>query len=315
MIRAWVAFWDRREPPTVLALVRILVGVTLVADLATAGALGVVEAVWAPPPEGLGYGALGRTPPFLVGWLGASTGSAWTLWTITIVCAALFTLGAAMRVSGALLVLLSAQLAHLAPDSDRGIDILLRIVVAVLVLSGASARWSVDAWVRRRLGRPPPELVPAWPRYLLFAQLVWMYFSAGLQKSDPAWGPYGGFSALAMILSDPHFARFEAGWIASVYPLLQGATLATMAFELGAPVFLLACLFASRPDRLGRLARGVRWTWLLVGLGFHVGIALTMRLGIFPFGVLAVWPVFLSEAEWRHLGGVVARIQKSRKPT
>jgi hypothetical protein len=41
----------------------------------------------------------------------------------------------------------------------------------------------------------------------------------------------------------------------------------------------------------------VRWSWLAVGFGFHLGIALTMRLGMFPFGMLAVWPVFLHPDE------------------
>ena len=53
-IRAWVDFWDRREPPTVLALTRILIGAAVLADLLAARSLGLVEAIWAPPPEGFG---------------------------------------------------------------------------------------------------------------------------------------------------------------------------------------------------------------------------------------------------------------------
>ena len=39
-------------------------------------------------------------------------------------------------------------------DGDRGIDILVRIVVSILAFSQSHARWSIDAWVRRRIGRP-----------------------------------------------------------------------------------------------------------------------------------------------------------------
>ena len=53
-----------------------------------------------------------------------------------------------------------------------------------------------------------------------------------------------------------------------------------------------------------RPARYLRWAWLLIGASFHLGIAVTMRLGIFPFGMLAVWPVFLHPDElarvWRY---------------
>jgi hypothetical protein len=193
-LAAWVAFWDRREPPTVLALVRILVSVVLLADFLSAAASGLVEAVWAAPPHGLGYGALRALPePAAVRWLGATPHTAWVLWSVATGALVLFGLGALTRVAGVVFVLASAQLAAIAPDSDRGIDILLRVVVSILVLSGANATWSIDAWVRRRVGKPPPALVPAWPRYLLFVQLVWMYFSAGFSKGDPHWGPGGGF--------------------------------------------------------------------------------------------------------------------------
>jgi hypothetical protein len=284
-LAAYVAFWDRREPPTALVLVRVLVSVVLLADFLSAAGSGLVTAVWAAPPDGLGYAAL---PPLVRLLGGATPHTAWILWGVAVGALVLFGLGAATRAAGVAFVLASASLGLVAPDSDRGIDILLRVVVGVLVFSGCHARWSVDALVRRRLGRPFAAEQPAWPRYLLFAQLVWMYFSAGINKGDPHWGPAGGFSALAMILSDPHFARWDAGWLASVYPLTQVATVTTMAFEYGAPLFLLATL------RPGRAARLFRLAWLGLGVSFHLGIAVTMRLGIFPFGMLAVWPVFFS---------------------
>jgi hypothetical protein len=316
---AWVAFWDRREAPSALALVRILVGAALFFDLVVAAAGGLVEAVWAPPPHGIGYGALAADPPLAVRWLGASPDTAWTLWAIALVCIALVTLGAATRVAGAVFVVVSAQLAHLAPDSDRGIDILLRVVVGILVLSRANACWSVDAWVLRRFfRRAPPAQVPAWPRYLMFAQLVWMYFSAGTAKGDPAWGPKRGFSALAMILTDPHFARWDAGWIASIYPLTQLATASTMLFELGAPVYLVAALLAQwerTPPRVARVARVIRWAWLALGFSFHLGIAVFMRLGVFPFGMLAVWPAFVRPDEWAALWAWLRRRRAQARPS
>ena len=71
---------------------------------------------------------------------------------------------------------------------------------------------------------PMPAQVPAWPRYLLLLQLVWVYFSGGMNKSAGAWGPFGGFTALANALSDPHAARFAPGWVGAIYPLTRIAT-------------------------------------------------------------------------------------------
>jgi hypothetical protein len=104
--------------------------------------------------------------------------------------------------------------------------------------------------------------------------------------------PFGGCSALALILHDPHFARFDPAWVGAVYPLTQVATALTVLFEWTSPLFLYACL--ERPGRLGRALRFVRFrtAWLAVGVGFHLALAVTMRLGIFPYGVLALYPVF-----------------------
>jgi hypothetical protein len=317
---AWVELWDRREAPTSLALTRIFVALVLLADLLQARSYGLVEAIWAPPPEGLGWGGVGSGAPIAARWFGASVETAWLLWWAGVITALLMAAGVLSRVSIFLMAVIWAQLGNIAPDSDRGIDFLLRGVLLVLVFSPSHACFSVDAWVRRKLGRPFPELVPAWPRYLLFLQVIWMYFSAGHNKTDGAWGPLEGYSALANILTDPHFARFDPAWVGTFYPLLQLATASTMAFELGSPFMILLTYWSrtrERPGRLRRLANllRLRWVWIVMGVSFHIGIAVTMRLGIFPWGMLALYPVLFHPDElargsvWVH-----ARLPRSIAP-
>ena len=317
---AWVSLLDRREDPIALVWVRILVAAVVLFDLLYARSLGLVDAIWAPPPEGVGYGAIwGDRPPFVVRWLGAGADTARTVWTVATVSAVLVLIGCATRASAIVLVLALAQLAHLAPDSDRGIDVFLRLVLLILALSGSHARWSIDAWFRHRIGRPMPTLVPAWPRYLLLLQLCWVYFSAGHNKSDGAWGPMEGFSALASVLCDPHFARFDPGWVAGAYPLLQLGTLATMMFELSSPfvpIWIYYAMSRERPGRVRRLCNRMRlrWIWIAAGLTFHLGIAATMRLGIFPFGMLAVYPVLFQPDEFAAAAGRVTGWLRQRRP-
>jgi hypothetical protein len=297
----WTALWDEREAPTSLWLCRVLVACVVLADLFSAELSGAGLGAFAPPPEGLGYATQGQWSTNL---FGATTATAHGLYFMAGVGATCFLFGVATRVAGLGLALALAELGNLAPEGDRGVDVLLRIAILVLVCSGSHVRWSFDAWLGSRLGKLPPALIPAWPRRLLMLQLVWLYFSAAHNRGDPAWWPTGGFSALATLLNDPHYARFSPGWLAHVYPLTQAATVTTMSFELGSPLLLFLTYLDRDPHRGGRVGElvrryRVRWLWLALGVMLHLGIAITMRLGIFSYGVLALYPVFIYPDEWR----------------
>lgn len=299
MIERWVRFWDRREAPYSLALVRLLLGSTLLFDLCQAGYFNVVSLLFAPTPRGAGWDASGLPAPFVMRVFGASEGTAYGLWWFAVLACVLFTLGAAYRLTSVALVFAMIEVEACQPVRD-GIDALLHIVLAVLAVSGAGEAWSVDAWLRKRRGKEP-RAIPAWPRYLLFLQVIWVYVSAGHQRGH-TWGPFGGFSAVGDVLGDPHFARFAPGSLALFYPLACLGTLLTMAFEVSSPLILLWTWLEHRPSRGGRfgdLARRfhLRWVWLAVGASLHAGIALTMNLGMFPYGMLALYPVFFRPDE------------------
>lgn len=313
--RRWVELWDQRESPVSLAAVRILVALSLLCDLLQARLRGAVDAVWAPPPIGSGWGAAATPSPLLVDWFGASAHTAELAWWLAVVAALLVLFGLAFRVSAWLLVFAIVQLWRLTPDGGDGIDALLRIMLPLLALSGAHATWSCDAWLARRWGKPLPGAVPAWPRYLMMVQLLWLYFSAAHHRGKASWGPSGGFSAVGEVLGDPHFARFFPGSLQAAYPLTQLGTALTMVFEYTAPLYLLWIWIARRPGRGGRFGEWVRrlrvrWVWLLLGVGLHLGIALTMQIGMFPFAILALYPALLVPDELSLLlqraGGVLA---------
>ena len=271
--RWWVALWDRREPATALALVRIGVALVLLVDYLWIARLGMVHAMWSAPPAGYGTGDS-------LLWYGVVVG------TLAAIAA-----GAATPVACAVFVVASAQLSWGAPDGESGSDILLRIVIAILALSRCNARWSVDAWVMRRLGRPMATEVPAWPRYLILLQLVWVYFSGAQNKSSAVWGPHGGFTALANALLDPAAGRLPVGLVTAAYPVTRVATALTMVFEWGAPLYLLAYARNWR----------VRWVWIGLGVAFELGIAIGLKLGSFPFVMLALFPALLRPEDLQRL--------------
>lgn len=291
VLAKWVALWDRREAPTSLALVRILVAGVLLADLLAAVGGGAIPLLWAPPPAGAGIGA-----PH---WFGGPDG-AYVLWACAVLFCMLVLVGVAYRVTSWLLVFAMVALGRCQPAGD-GIDVLLRIVLPLLAMSGAHGAWSFDAWCRSRRGRPRLDSVPAWPRYLLMLQLLWLYFSAAHHRGR-SWGPKDGFSAIGNVLSDPHFARFTPGSLHVLSPLMRAGTLLTMLFELSAPLFLLLTWVdrgSGRGGMFGRFVRRwqLRWVWLSIGVSLHLGIALTMRIGIFPYAILALYPALLHPDE------------------
>ena len=298
----WVAFWDRREPATSLAVTRILVGAILFLDMLLAWHQGVAQALLLPPPLGMGTGA-----PAFPGFLAApsvaqSSEVALFWWALVVIASLMFAVGLFHKAGGVLLTLALINFARFDPNGDA-IDKLYRVVVPILTLSRANARFSIDAWLGQKLGRPLPALVPAWPRYLLLLQLLWMYFSAAHCRDDAAWWPHGGFSAIGHVMGDPHFARFRPGSLVSIYPLTQVATVISMTFEMGAPLMVLFTWFrSSGGGAFGATARKwrIRWIWLGLGVALHLGIALTMTLGMFPYGVLALYPLFLHPDEYRR---------------
>jgi len=293
-----VAIWDKREPPQVLALVRIGLALVLLYDFLRIGQLGLVDVLFAPAEVGGFPDVKSREPvPELYRWLPWEVGTARLAWGLMVGGAAALALGFLTPVACLLLVLTSAQLAQVLPLGDRGIDMLIRNVLLVLAFSGCGRAWSVDA----RLFGARAE-VPAWPRHLLILQLSLMYTMAGVQKTALAWTPFGDFAALYLILQDPSIARWQFGWLRDWFPMTQLATAATLVFEDSAWLLPLVYWYRHTRTRAGRLrawfnrVRPLRF-WLLLGVLLHLGIASTMALGIFPFAVLALYPCFFHPHE------------------
>ena len=305
-MKGWVAIWDRKEPPHVLAAVRILVALVLLVDLLQVYGFGLVEALYASSGDG-GLARLGgrEVKPLLYRWLPLESSTAWWSWGLAVASAAFFGVGWLTRVAGLVFVLASANLAVILPPTDRAIDILLRNMVLLLTLSASHRVWSVDAWLRYRAWAGNAALVPAWPRLLIIAQMCIMYFAAGAQKVGLTWTPVGDWSALYIILRDPAFAMVDVQLLDRFYGLTQVATVTTWLWEWCTPVAVYALWCRNTRTHSGRLrawlnTHGFWYKWVALGAIIHVGIACTMRLGIFPFGVLALYPAFFPPDEWRR---------------
>ena len=159
----------------------------------------------------------------------------------------------------------------------------LLIVLGVLALAPCGRELSVDAWARRRRGRPALDRkAPAWPLWLLRFECAAVYGASGLSKLvDPDW--FGGTVTWQRVVR----ARDELGplpdWAVSV--------LTDRAFHTGAAKFIvLTELFIA----LGLWWRGTRYVAVWVAVVFHLSIEASASVQVFSFlaiAVLVVWAV------------------------
>ena len=294
---AWVRLWDRQEAPHTLALLRLLLAGILLCDQIRVVWLRLIVPLWGPASAGgIGDPLFQDPPPLLYRLAPDAAGTADVAFWVWTAATLLFGLGWRTRWTGLVGLLLYGQLALVLPGADRGIDMLIRNVWLVLILSPSARVWSLDA--RRITGRwsGDPGPAPAWARHLLILQRVVVYFTAGVQKVALAWTPMGHFSALYIVLHDPAVSRISHLDLLPWYPLTQLATASTVLWEWSAPLLALSIWYRDTRLRPGRLRawmnrHDLRTLWLGIGVVFHVGIHLTMQIGIFPFMMMALYVV------------------------
>ncbi|MBL4685123.1 MAG: hypothetical protein JKY37_11080 [Nannocystaceae bacterium] len=297
----WVAFVGQRETGECLALFRIISGLALLISIGVPAINGLVDGFWVD----LAYGGMRPLKP---GWLvaalgGATPATAWILVLSTLTAG----VGLVLGVGGRVVALIAGQglmaLSGLNTHTRGSFDALLINSLWLLVLAEPTVTLSLPC--RYKTGKwTSHQLVAAWPRYLIIAQIGVLYFFTGLHKVSIYWTPAGGFSALYYILQQPSWQFTSMHWLARVYPLTQLATVLAWLFELTWPLMWLALYYRRHPERSGRL-RGffnrfrVRSIYAVVGLSMHVGIAMVMDVGPFTLVTLAFYPSLLRPSEVR----------------
>ena len=306
MLTRWVDFWAEEEAPWSLALVRLLLGLALLGDYLSMGLRGLVVPLLTTGADGGLAARAGAEPALWQQLFGTGPEAAWGLYGALVVTTVMVAAGFFTRSASLMLLLLSAQFAWILPAGDRGIDMLSRNVLMIFVFAGSGQALSVDAWWARRRGSGGVVRIGAWARRLLLLQLVAMYWTAGVQKYAQQWWPWGDFGALWVIWQDwPMTAVATAGWVQSplAWRFSQLATALTIGWEVSFPLILVAWYLLRTADRGGRWRAWVvrtRPDLAYAGLGvvFHLGIALWLDLGVFPWAMLALYPAFLGPDAW-----------------
>src|SRR5688572_15516948 len=161
----------------------------------------------------------------------------------------------------------------------------LLIVLGLLAVAPCGRELSVDAWARRRRGRPALDpSAPAWPLWLLRFECAAVYGASGLSKLvDPDW--FGGTVTWQRVVraQDQLDAWPLPDWVVSV--------LTDRSFHTGAAkVIVLTELFIA----VGLWWRGTRYAAVWVAVAFHVAIEVSASVQVFSLlaiAVLVVWAV------------------------
>ena len=159
------------------------------------------------------------------------------------------------------------------------------IVLGLLAVAPCGRELSVDAWVRRRRGRPAPDLTaPAWPLWLLRFECAAVYGASGLSKLlDPDW--FGGTVTWQRV------TRARADLQALPLPDWAVNTLTDRGFHTGAAkLIVLTELFIA----LGLWSRRTRYAAVWVAVVFHLTIEASASVQVFSYlaiTVLVIWAV------------------------
>jgi Vitamin K-dependent gamma-carboxylase len=271
---AWDRFWFGRLPTSTLALVRVAFGlVTLVFAASLAPSLGPFfheDGIFPTRLPAAKWGVWTLLDPF------TSDLAVLAVFLALVVASVCLILGYRTRLAAAATFVCLMSLERRNPfifNSGHG---LLRLISLYLMLAPSGASLSLD---RLRTARDRfwefPERA-AWPLRLMQVQLSAMYITAAWDKLRGETWADG--TAVSYALRD--LPRFEAPSFVTNTELIS--TLATWA----TPVTELA---------IGVLVwnRRLRPWALAAGLLFHIGIALTIRVGVFSLAVFVLYVAFI----------------------
>lgn len=187
-------------------------------------------------------------------------------------------LGVLPRLSAIVAYLWAVSYSATAAVALSGFDTILRVVGFVLAVSP-----TVDAW---SLGRPTPRTAPPpayglrmvqWQVLLIYVCTVW------LKAPDPFWRAGAAVPYFLMSI----FARHPTAAAAHLGAIGALLTYGTLIVELSLPFLLWV--------------RKTRWLGVGLGVGLHVGIALTSELALFTLAMLPLYTAYLEADDFERL--------------
>ncbi len=218
-------------------------------------------------------------------WLGNSPGWAITLLIVNAIAAISLIVGLRTRLSAAFCLVLAWSLHMRMPWVLTAGDVLLRVLLVWLLFLPAGCVWSIDS---RHRPQPTRHKVVSVATVAIMLQFVAMYIFSGIAKWNDTWlSGDAVYLAMQLDMYVKPVGRALLHWPQLCFLL----SFATLLLELLGPLLL----FMPLGNRFWRYA-------MLLAFGsLHLGIWLTMSIGIFSAVAMMGWFIFLPDDLWQCL--------------
>jgi hypothetical protein len=173
------------------------------------------------------------------------------------------------------------------PATMHGGDHLIRGLLFWSIFLPLGAKWSVDACGEGR--KPEGKSALSLGTFAFIGQLFIMYLFAAMWKWSPEWRNKSTAVLLALQV-DILSTRFGK-WVREFEWVCEWLTRSSLWLETVGPAVLLL------PFHVGLQ----RLLVIFAFVGFHLGLALTMELSLFPFIACCAWMALLPSSFWDRL--------------
>ncbi len=202
---------------------------------------------------------------------------------------AVWTVGLFTRLTGVLVWFGTLCWINRNPNLLNGGDDTLQVALFLLMLAPCGRALSLDAW---RLGSS--RLVPPWSVRLLQIQLQIIYLTTGIVKLAGTGlgenylptGTWWEGTSIHYALNYTAMSRWSYAQLPVPLWLTAPLTYFTLFWEIGFTPLVLW--------------RRTRYWTLWIGVGFHLGIWLTLEVGWFSFYTLAFYGVWVPDSFWQR---------------
>ncbi len=289
LVKGWNEFFFKPQPPTPLALFRILYGLLTIANLLM---LKPEWLMWYGPHAFMSMQTMHAVDKFLrinffeilpqTGfWIDAF------FWFFLLV-AVFQTIGYMSRFSCVSVFLCMMSIHSRNPYILNGGDQVMQCMGFFLMFAPAGAVLSVDRWRRIRQGKESADQIPLcrpWAQRLIQIQASVLYFSTFYFKSQGPWWINGTAFYYASRLLE--FQHFPMPAIHNLY-LLRALTWSTLLIEFSLGVLVWF--------------RDLRYPVLLGGLCLHMGIEYAMVIPLFEWASVATYVTFIYPEDLSRAG-------------